>query len=223
MDSNLMTLAGNSYPSSHTITGAMFRMWAAIRVRQHTAGGSSVPAVAQAVADGIRGPVATLIMRSPSQWHWYDLGDVTEVNGVGLAFGFPTGWTAIASPAFNVSAIALFPRDYAYGVVYAAGEARPHAEGPYIVPDADDGNVLSGLGANSILAAAGATSAQNAAVNLGDVPVVPPIPSGGQPWWLAALAVRGNDNTNFLPTVSHHDQERVAITVAAWDRYTFAK
>lgn len=200
--------------------GGLYRVWAAIRVRQSPTAGSALPAVAQMLTDGVPGQMATLAMRSPSQYAWYDLGDTADYNDLGIGFGWPTGWTCAASPAFNLSCIALMPKDVAYGLIYAFDTSGDNI-GYGLIPDTDNGNVLAGeLFQSNLVNEAGV--AQQRGANLGDVPVLPPVPSGGSAMWLAALVMRG-DQMPFVGTSTAHDKEVPVVTVAAWDRYTFAK
>lgn len=200
----------------------LYRLFAAIRVRQDTAAGSSIPARAQVLSAGIRGPVATLALRSPSQWSWYDMGDITDPTDVSINFGFPTGFTCVASPIFNLAGFALIPKhtryvevDNQYGVNGLLG----------VSADSDDGLTPVGLVSAGNLAALSRsdTLLQRSAVR-GDLPITQPLPSGaGAAWYLAVLAFRDSLSMNSQATQTHHPLENAVVGVAAWDSYTFSR
>lgn len=202
----------------------LYRLFGCIRVRQDTAAGSSVPARAQIQSGGIRGPIATLALRSPSQWAWYDLGDLVDPTDVSINFGFPTGFTCVASPIFNLTALAAIPKhtryfeiDNQYGV--AANESLA------VSADADDGVTPVGRITNHRLSDLSRSEVlTQRAVFRGDLPVTAPLGSGASgAWYLAVLAFRDSLQPNFQATSTHHQLENVVVTIAAHDRYTFAK
>lgn len=201
----------------------LYRLYAAIRSRQHTTGGSSLPARVQVLSAGIRGPVATLAVRSPSQWAWYDVGDVLNLNDLSINFGFPTGFTGVASPMFNVAAFAAIPKhtryweiDNQYGV-----QSQVLAVGA----DSDDGVSPVGVIVAASLAAMDRQEDVTQRSSLrGALPVTAALPSGGtSAWYLAAIAFRDSLQANIQATSSHHNRENLTVSIAAWDRYTFSK
>lgn len=202
----------------------LYRLFAAIRSRQHTTAGSSVPARAQVQSDGIRGPVATLALRSPSQYAWYDMGDVVDLDDISINFGFPTGFTGIASPMFNLAGFAAIPKHTRYWEIdNQAGVGANRLLG--VAADADDGLTPAGVVNDFALPNLHRIDGlfQRSAIR-GDLPITAPIPSGGtSAWHVAALAFRDSQTIGAFATQSHHPEERVIVAVAAWDRYTFAK
>ena len=222
LDPTLDQALGSWAPSAPP--GGLYRLFACIRARQDTAAGSNRPAVAQVISRGIRGPIATLALRSPSQWAWYDMGDVLDLNDVGFAIGFPTGFTGAASPAFNLTAFAAIPKQIAYWEVDNQSGASS-TEALAVSADNDDGITPAGKIANHRLVDFSRTEvlSQRGAFR-GALPVTPPLGSGATAaWHLAVLAFRDSSLNNVQSTAAHHPNERAIVSVIAHDRYTFAK
>ena len=202
----------------------LYRVFAAIRARQNTSGGSAVPARAQLSSQGIRGPVATLALRSPSQWAWYDMGDVADLTSLSIGFGFPTGFTAAASPAFNLAALAAIPKMERYWEInnpYGVAAAN------HLAVSADGDNGITPVGIEGELSSWSLHRIDNLTRRSslrGDLPITPPAASGAtSAWYIVALAIRDSESLGAAATQSHHSLENVVIGLAAWDRYTFAK
>lgn len=211
---------------------ALYRVFACIRTRQHTTAGSSVPGRVQFEFNGVRGPIATLALRSPSQWCWYDVGEVAApyfdgAKMTGVGFEQPTGFTGLASFNFEVAAIAGIPADLGFCRINA-GESIDSNQQIAVLSDSDGPYTAAGkvfpqgliLGywdeSFPRVAWAGDVS--------GELPVLPPQGSpAASPIYITALGLRGNGQAGIAATMTHHGQERIVVGIAAYDRYTWAK
>ena len=218
----LLNPAGGGGPTAYP--PGLYRAFACVRAQQHTSGGSSVPARLQAMSAGIRGPVATLLLRSPSQWAWYDIGDINDTTDITLGFGMPSGWTSAGTPRFLLAGVALIPKMIRYWELDAL-EGADYYQQLAIGSDPDDGITPAGL-----MFQAGLPSLMNTraltrrGISRGDIPVTPPVASGAtRGYWLVALAFRGARLGINAPTVTAHSREQITVACSAWDRYTFAK
>lgn len=208
----------------------VFRMFACIRTRQHTTAGSSVPGRVQFEYSNVRGPIATLAMRSPSQWIWYDLGEMPYFGfygeGIsGIGFEQPTGFTGLASFNFEIAAIAGLPADSLFRI--DAGHAVFDDDEIGVLSDSD-GPLTAAGDLNTTTFVTGywdeSTGRSGIAGDLvGEIPVLPPQGTpAASPMWIVALALRGNP-IGQTGTVTHHGRESVLVRIGAYDRYTWAK
>lgn len=213
---------GGFFPSAPP--PGLYRLFAAVRVQQHTSAGSSVPALAQMTNGGVRGPIATLALRSPSQWAWYDMGDAIDINGsLRINFGYPAGFTGIASPIFLLGAFAAIPKHTRYWEIESSYGLDP-AYQLAVSADSDDG--LTPVGAMLNGRQSGLSRSENLTSRTGfrgDIPVTAPLGSGATgAWYLAALAFRKSQGA-VTATAPHHANEKLIVACSAWDSYTFAK
>lgn len=214
----------------------LYRVFACARSRQHTTAGSSVPGRVQFEFDGVRGPIATLALRSPSQWAWYDVGEVAapyfdgaKISGIG--FEQPTGFTGLASFNFELAAIAGIPADLGFCRING-GESLTYGQEIALLTDSDGPYTLAGKTSDNQpgggwLAGYWDESYPRVAWSgdvSGELPVFPPQGTpAGSPIFVTALALRGNPPGGAVATVTHHGGEQLMVRLAAVDRYTWAK
>lgn len=207
----------------------LYRLFAAVRAQQHTTAGSTLPARMQIQSQGVRGPIATLALRSPSQWVWYDVGDVVSLDDVQLNFAFPTGWTAAGSPLFMLAGFTAIPKQMRYWEV-DGDQGLGLGQQWGLTSDSDDGLPVAGMVFSNLqnmhsaeYAAATSGLLYNRGQLRGELPITQPVASGQPQPWLVALALRETQSAFFLATATHHSRENVGVHLVAWDRYTFAK
>lgn len=210
------------------VPAGLYRAFLAARYRQDATALAGSAAVMRLWWDYTAGPAVALLSNSPSTWRWYDAGDVAVMGAqtiISLEAAYASGATHAASPHFNVSGIALIPKDQGYTFI------RPLPANSFngVAINGDDEGVGMAIGGGlenpQLMSGGGVLADPGAADVQGETPHTLPAPSGAPGTSYLSVLVQVGIEPARPPIIEQtmHDRVVARLVVAAFDRYTFAK